>query len=145
MKPWTLVVDTNVVVAGLLSSAADSPVCRVLDGILAGHFPFLTSPELISEYRRVLLRPSLARLHGLSDSHIDDLVTELVANAIWREPTRSSISAPDAGDAHLWDLLACHPRSILVTGDKLLVQQPFAPGRVVTPGAALELLAKGKG
>ncbi|WP_019584564.1 putative toxin-antitoxin system toxin component, PIN family [Thioalkalivibrio sp. ALE16] len=139
MKQWTLVVDTNVVVAGLLSSAPRSPVCRVLDGMLAGHFPFLTSPDLISEYRRVLLRPSLVRLHGLSDSHIDDLVTELVANAIWREPSPSSISAPDAGDSHLWDLLACHPRSILVTGDKLLVQQPFAPGRVVTPEAGLQL------
>lgn len=139
MKPWTLVVDTNVVVAGLLSSAPGSPVCRVLDGMLAGHFPFLMSPDLVSEYRRVLLRPSLVRLHGLSDSQIDDLVTELVANAIWREPIPSSISAPDAGDAHLWDLLACHPRSILVTGDKLLVQQPFAPGRVITPDAGLKL------
>jgi predicted nucleic acid-binding protein len=139
MKPWTLVVDTNVVVAGLLSSAPSSPACHVLDGMLAGHFPFLTSPELVSEYRRVLLRPSLVRLHGLSDSHIDDLVTELVANAIWREPIPSSISAPDAGDAHLRDLLAGHPRSILVTGDKLLDQQPFAPGRVITPDAGLKL------
>ena len=76
MKPWTLVVDTNVVVAGLLSSAPRSPVCRVLDGMLAGHFPFLTTPDVISEYRRVLLRPSLVRLHGLSDELWSSLVYE---------------------------------------------------------------------
>ena len=45
----TFVVDTNVVVAGLITGASDSPVRRVLDGMLAGAFRFLLSPDLLAE------------------------------------------------------------------------------------------------
>jgi uncharacterized protein len=34
------VVDTNVVVAGLLSSHAESPVAKILDGMLRASFRF---------------------------------------------------------------------------------------------------------
>ncbi len=43
MKPPLVVVDTNVVVSGLLSSQPQSPPCLVLDGMLEGRFPFLLS------------------------------------------------------------------------------------------------------
>ena len=81
-----VVVDTNVVVAGLISSPGDSPVCRVLDGMLAGTFPFLLSIELLREYRSVLLRDQLRELHGLSPEQVDVVLTEIAANALVREP-----------------------------------------------------------
>jgi len=122
---WVAVVDTNVVVAGLISSPGDSPVCRILDGMLAGSFPFLLSIELLQEYRGVLLRDRLRDLHGLSPEQVDVVLTEIAANALVREPaTEHDLEAPDRDDDHLWRLLATTFGSILVTGDRALLANP---------------------
>jgi uncharacterized protein len=47
------VIDTNVVVVGLLTSHPDSPVARILDGMLAAAFAFVLSEALLAEYRVV--------------------------------------------------------------------------------------------
>ena len=126
------VVDTNVLVAALLTAQADSPTARTLDAMLNGSLMFVLSPALLAEYRAVLLRPRLAQRHGLTEAEVDELLATITANAIWREPhaPSSSPAAPDAGDAHLWALLACEPAAALVTGDQLLLHNPY-PGRVL--------------
>lgn len=134
MRTDVFIVDTNVVVAGLLSANRQSPVCLILDAMLDGRLPFLLSPALLGEYRRVLLRPRLVELHGLDSNTIDDLLTELTANTIWREPPCTPNPAPDPGDDHLWALLASQPHSLLVTGDRLLLNSPPRPGTVISPG-----------
>ena len=126
MKHVVSIVDTNILVAGLITGDADSPPARILDSMLNGELLYLMSVELLDEYASVLRRPKLVRLHGLSDEEIDSLLSELVANAIWREPGAPS-KAPDLGDDHLWTLLASQAESILVTGDLLLIENP--PGR----------------
>ena len=123
MKPHALIVDTNVVIAGLLSSGKNSPVTRILDAMLDGRLLFLLSPALLTEYRQVLLRPKLVKLHRLGTDEIDELLTTLTANAVWREPDASQ-AAPDPGDNHLWALLISQPHGILVTGDQLLLENP---------------------
>lgn len=142
-KP-ALIVDTNVVIAGLLSSAKDSPVALILDAMLDGHLLYLLSPALLGEYRRVLLRPKVAKLHGLSESEIDELLTTLVANAVWRDPSAFT-EAPDPGDRHLWALLANQPRSILVTGDKLLLDNPPDNALVISPRDCITQLLPKRG
>jgi len=114
-----VVVDTNVLVAGLLAGSPDSPTVRVLDAMLAGRLRFLLSAELLAEYRRVLLRPKIAARHGLSTRQIDELLTALVEVALVREADGSDddLGLP-AGDRHLGLLLAAEPRSRLVTGDR---------------------------
>jgi len=62
------VIDSNVVVSGLLSGGGFSPTGRILDRMLTGAFPFLLSEELLAEYREVLLRPTIARRHGLTEA-----------------------------------------------------------------------------
>lgn len=66
MSAATVVVDTNVVVAGLLTAGDASPVARILEGMLAAAFPFVLSEALLAEYRTVLVRPGLRKLHGLT-------------------------------------------------------------------------------
>jgi uncharacterized protein len=124
------IVDTNVLVAGLLSRRADSPTVRIVDAMLDGSLVFLLSPALLAEYRAVLLRRKIAAAHGLTAAEVDALLTDITANAIWREPPAIAEAAPDAGDDHLWALLACEPRAVLITGDALLLQHPPA-GRVL--------------
>jgi predicted nucleic acid-binding protein len=93
---------------------------------------FLLSPALLAEYRGVLMRPKLVGLHGLTEAEVDRLLTELTANAIWREPQVKS-AAPDPGDNHLWALLDVEPSARLVTGDQLLLAQPHSQARVIQP------------
>lgn len=133
MSPRAAVVDTNVLVAGLLTSDASSPTARVLDGMLESRFVYLLSTALVSEYRRVLLRPEMRRRHGLEAREIDALLTEIVANAAVREPDRSASDAPEPGDQHLWDLLFTEAEAVLVTGDGKLIRNPPTGADVLSP------------
>ena len=62
MSPPVFVVDTNVVVAGLITGSSHTPIASVLDPMLSGTAVFLLSPALLDEYRSLLLRPKLAWL-----------------------------------------------------------------------------------
>lgn len=133
----TFVVDTNVVVAGLITNDRQSPVAQILDNMLSGRIIYLLSPDLLFEYRTVLNRPRIKIIHNLTIDEIDILITELTANAVWREPS-TEVKAPDPGDSHLWSLLAYQPDSVLVTGDKLLLRNPPNFAKVLTAAEALK-------
>lgn len=129
------VIDTNVVVAGLLASRPESPVARILDGMLNASFAFVLSEALLAEYRAVLLRPRLAKLHDLSEADIDTLLTAITQHAIvLAAPPQHTLHAPDPGDQFLWDLLAVRPDLVLVTGDKRLLEAANMANKVQTPG-----------
>lgn len=49
MSPPAVIVDTNVVVAGVLTSRDDAPVARILDGMLGAAFPFVVSEALLGD------------------------------------------------------------------------------------------------
>lgn len=127
-----VIVDTNVVVAGLLTAQPASPVARILDGMLTAAFPFVVSPALLAEYHAVLVRPALRKLHGLSVKQIETILTDLAQHAIVLEPVAGP-PAPDPGDQLLWNLLAARADLSLVTGDKLLLKDIGMRGRVMTP------------
>jgi putative PIN family toxin of toxin-antitoxin system len=128
MRYSAAVIDTNVVVAGLLTASADSPTVWILDGMCRGAFPFLLSAALLAEYREVLLRRKIRALHGLGEPEVDILLTTLAANAIVREPAPRT-GAPDPKDDHLWSLVQSEKRAVLVTGDRALGENP--PPRIV--------------
>lgn len=130
------IIDTNVVVAGLLASRPDSPVARILDGMLSAAFACVLSEPLLAEYRAVLLRPHLTKLHGLSETQIDTVLTELVQHAVvLTPPAQQAFLAPDPGDQFLWNLLAMRTDLVLVSGDKRLMNTPDMAHRVVLPSA----------
>ena len=131
MKAKVCIVDTNIVVAGLISADPGSPPVRILDATLNGALMYLMSAKLLDEYAAVLRRPRVSKQHGLTDDEIDTVLTELVANAIWREPV-STTNAPDPGDNHLWALLSSQADSLLVTGDKLLLENSTSTSSVIS-------------
>ena len=99
MKRSVCVVDTNVVVSGLIGSSTGPPA-RMLRAMLEGGTLYLMSSDLLAEYSAVLRRPKIARLHGRTNDEVNHLLADLIANAIWREPVDED-AAPDAGDNHL--------------------------------------------
>lgn len=134
-----VVVDTNVLVSGLITNEVDAPTAVIVDRMLAGELPFLLSDALIAEYRQVLLRPKIASAHGLSAAEIDTLLTDLIANAIMPEVPPLAAAAPDPGDNHVWALAAAHRGAVVVTGDQVLLEKPPRGVSVVTPRALLDL------
>lgn len=139
MKGRIFIIDTNVLVAGLITAESNSPTAGVLDAMLTGSLLYLLSPDLLREYRDVLLRPKLSRLHGLTESEIEHFLTEITANAIWREPAPDTEHpTPDPNDAHLWSLLASEPTAVLITGDLLLIENPRPARSVISPATWAE-------
>ena len=122
MTEGPAVIDTNVLVAGLLTAVPFSPTARILDGMLTGQFRFLLSDELLFEYRDVLLRRNIARRHQLSQAEVDVLLTEIAANGIVLDVESPSTGRGRKEDDHLRQILAAEPSALLVTGDLLITQ-----------------------
>jgi len=131
MSAPAAVIDTNVLVAGLITADPQAPTARIVDAMIAGAFPFLLSLELLTEYRAVLLRPKIRSRHGLGEEEVDALLVGLTANAAMREPEQAESGAVDV-DGHLLALLATHGGAVLVTGDQALLERAPA-GRAVSP------------
>ena len=127
-----VIVDTNVVAAGLITAQDSSPVARILDGMLTAAFPYVVSEALLAEYRQVLARPNLRKLHGLAIAEVESLLTDVALHAIVLSPAPGP-TAPDSGDQLLWDLLAARADLLLVTGDKRLLRDAVMQGRVLLP------------
>lgn len=145
MRDPVVVVDTNVVVSGLLTDGRDAPTARILSALLSGEMRFLLSVEQLAEYRTVLLRPAIRTRHGRRADEIDVLLAALVARAILREPGAAEPPLPpDDGDRHLWALVRALPGAILVTGDRGLFDAPDPGFSVLAPAALLALLRRGE-
>lgn len=137
MSRRVVVVDTNVLVAGLLTGDPASPVARVLDGMLSAAFPFVVSEALLAEYRSVLVRPALRKRHGLTTTEVDTLLTDIARHAIVLSAATGS-PAPDPGDQLLWDLLATRTDLVLVTGDRTLLADTTMRSRARSPRAFVQ-------
>jgi predicted nucleic acid-binding protein len=129
-----VVIDTNVLVSGLVRGHEDSPTKRIVQAMIGGHLRFLLSDDMLREYRRALLKPSIAQRHGLTEADVDDLLLEIILNATMREPSAGEDPVP-AGDAHVADLLRTMPGCVLVTGDRRLADAVRTWCEVVTPAA----------
>ena len=132
MNREAVIVDTNVVVAGLLTAHDASPVARILNDMLIAAFSFVVSEALLAEYRAVLLRPPLRKLHGLKVPEMETILADLAQHAIVLIPAAGA-SAPDPGDQLSWDLLAARAGLRLVTGDKRLLLDAGMRSRVIAP------------
>jgi len=139
MSTPAAVIDTNVLVAGLITADAQAPTARIVDAMLVGAFPFLLSLELLAEYRAVLLRPRIRSRHGLDEDEVDALLVGVTANAAMREPEQVKGGAVDV-DEHVLALLAMQEGAVLVTGDQALLDRAPA-GRAVSPSGFVAWLA----
>lgn len=77
----SVLLDTNVLVAGLTSSRGASFV--LLQAAAAGRLQMAASPALWLEYESVLKRDSIRDLHGFSVQRIDQFLSAL---AVWVHP-----------------------------------------------------------
>ncbi len=145
--PRLFVVDTNVIVSGVLSFGRPSTTSLVLAAMLDGRVPFAISADLLAEYRRVLLRPIVAERHVWASADIDALLAELTMTAYLRQPPdddapNADDPPPDSppGDEHIIRLLAHEPRAALVSGDQVLLDAVRGWREVLTSAELVALL-----
>ena len=73
----------------------------------------------------MLLRPAIAKRHGLSEQQVDSILEAIVVNAGWR----SCGETTTRGDAHVTALLRAEGSAVLVTGDAALLGSTREAGR----------------
>lgn len=131
-----LVIDTNVLVSGFLSST--SPPVRVLNAIRDRLVTPVVSTPVLSEYHAVLHRPVLR----LNPDRVDEVLSALAAEALHVEPFPLDPEGfPDPSDVPFYaTALAC--LCPLVTGN--LKHFPNGgPVLVLSPREAVERLHLG--
>ena len=106
-----IVLDTNVLVAGLLSPHA-APA-RVVQAVVAGHVRVCFDSRIVAEYRQVLARPKFGFNQDLAEEVVDwiEASGELVA------PPPLSISLPDPDDVMFLEVAMAAKADHLVTGN----------------------------
>lgn len=133
-----VVLDTNVLVAGLTSRSGAS--YQLLLGAIDRRFEVLASPPLWLEYESVLKRDEIMRLHGLNRADIDDFLDGLATvvrpvhfHYLWRPQLR------DPKDEMVLATTMNGQADALVTfniGDFSAAMTRFSP-RLMTPSAFL--------
>ena len=95
-----IVLDTNVLVSGLLSEQGAPG--QILDLILAGELIVLFDPRILSEYRDVVARPELRIAPHLALEVLRLLVAsgEEITAAPWRHPLPDPDDEPFLAVAH---------------------------------------------
>jgi predicted nucleic acid-binding protein len=137
-----VLVDTNVVVSGVLAGIRESPNRLIFDAMISGTLRFILSEALLAEYREVLLRPAIVRRHGLTQADVDVLLEELVLNARLHEPVPGTADSSVPGDEHVVALLRAVPGAVLVTGDHRLHQAVARSGPAWTPAELAATLTR---
>lgn len=119
MSRPAVIVDTNAVVAGLLTTNDASPTARILDGMLsAASSPSCCRKPCSPNTARYWYDQSCGNCKGYrSRKSRQPLPTDPMQHAIILAPVAASL-APDPGDQLLRDLLAARADLMLVTGDK---------------------------
>lgn len=106
-----VVLDTNVIVAGLLS--AGSPPGWILEAVVAGHLQMALDMAIRDEYEDVLHRPEF----GFPPARVDDLLAVIDQfGLLVAAPPRKGLALPDADDEPFL-AVALATDATLVTGN----------------------------
>lgn len=109
-----IVLDTNVLVSGLLPSKG-APA-RVLDLVLDGAVKVVFAGTIIHEYREVLARPKFAKTIAPDRARAVVDFIELAGECV--EAPRATATSPDPKDQVFLDV-AVATGAVLVTGNRL--------------------------
>ena len=129
------VIDTNVLVAAMLTHNHQSATILVMEAMFANHIIPLYNEEIISEYEDVLHRAKF----GFSEADISHYLETLKKVGVHSQRIPSSEHFPDPKDVVFYEVALSKDDAYLVTGNKKhFPQTPI----VVTPAEMLEILSQ---
>lgn len=131
------VIDTNVLVAALLSNKDDAATVQVIGRMISGEIIPVYSRYILNEYREVLRREKF----GFREESIDSLLHFIEAFGLQVEPTPSGVVLPDMKDVPFYEVVLEKKEqgTYLVTGNiKHFPKEPF----IVTARQLIDILNK---
>jgi len=139
--PYTVVLDTNVIVAGLRSRNGASFL--LLDLVERRRLSLILSAALIAEYDDVVRRPEHRRVHALSDAQIRRFLRGLMARGriVETRPDRRIRLSRDPDDAIVAEAAIDGAADYLVTHNIRDFSEVAERIAVVTPAQLLRRLA----
>ena len=127
-----VVVDTNVLVSGLLS--AHGPGARVLDLLTTGDLKAAYDDRIAAEYRQVLARPRF----GFQPEAVAHLLDYLFAKGVPLVARPLPTTLPDHDDQPFWEV-AVEAAAPLITGNlRHFPAEVCTDIEVLTPAAFIE-------
>ena len=134
-----LVLDTNVVVSGLIWSG---PPRQLLDLARRGRVTLFSSGVLLDELGRVLERDKFAAFLASRDVTPAFLMRRYGMLTTLVNPTRVTRTVPaDADDDHVIGAALGARADVIATGDRHLLElDPYRGIRILAPAAVLELV-----
>lgn len=129
------VIDTNVIVAAMMTRHDDSATLKVLRSIEDGLVTPLCSPEIVAEYREVLSREKFQ----FNPVEAHEVIEGIVGNSVFLDKKESGLTFIDGKDRVFYEVALAGPEgnTRLVTGN--LRHYPATP-IVVTPAQFCEIL-----
>ena len=130
-----VVIDTNVIVASLLTRNHDSATARVMDAVYSRRIVPLVNDDILAEYSDVLFRPHLK----LDSSKCEFIVSLMTDIGLHLDPVQSSVTMADEADRVFYEVALAGPAgdTKLVTGN--LRHYPVEP-MVVTPAQFCDIV-----
>lgn len=120
-----VVLDTNVLVSGLLGGSA----LGVIQRWRQGDFTLVVNPQIFEEYNSVLKRPKF----GLPESLVDELLTFIRERADWVEPQTQVKVARDPTDDKFLEAALGGQADYIVSGDNDLLDLKTFEGIPIIP------------
>jgi len=131
-----IVLDTNVLVSGLLKGYSDSGIIVRL--VAAGLIHVVYDARILSEYKEVLARPKF----GFEQALIEALLKEIEEDGLIISAAPLPQSLPDPDDEPFLEL-AVAAKTILVTGNKRqFPPQKRGEAKVMNPAEFVKFLRK---
>ena len=120
-----VVVDTNVLVSGLLSPFG--PSAQIIRMVASGVLAVCHDARILSEYRDVLLRPKF----GFPQKAVDALLDQVISagDAVTSEPLR--VTLPDRDDEPFLEVAVSGRAEALITGNLKHYPRKARKGAVV--------------
>lgn len=112
-----VVLDTNVLVSGLLSAVG--PPARIVQALLQRRIIPIMSAATFAELEAVVRRPKLQPAFARAGVNLEDFLTTVHAQAQFVDPVSTKLPIRDEHDRPFLDVMATPPKpQYLVTGDR---------------------------
>ena len=108
----TIVVDTNIIVSGLIKSFSESS--KIINLILSGKIRLAYDARILNEYEEVLKRKKF----NINFKHIESIISQIKEEGVYISTIPLKGSLPDKDDEPFLEVAFAGKIDVIITGNK---------------------------
>ena len=108
----TIVVDTNIIVSGLIKSFSESS--KIINLILSGKIRLAYDNRILNEYEEVLKRKKF----NINSKHIESIISQIKEEGVYISTIPLKGSLPDKDDEPFLEVAFAGKIDVIITGNK---------------------------